>query len=103
MDLRGRTTLFGQDDVIEGSRKMDYENQVLVLKPEVLAEAYRTPENQLFVGCNGFGLHPYTTGRAVTGYFLSDGEQTRYERELFIGILKPELFEEYVITLKQDG
>jgi len=64
--------------------------RVLVLKPETLLDEYKTPESQLFKAERGFGCVPTASGRAIFGEFLVDGEQARFNRQDFLGVLKPE-------------
>ncbi len=70
---------------------IDFENKVMVLKPEVLKDKYKTPDFQLFYAQSGFGCSPTARGKQVYGRFLADGEHTHFERSRFIGQLKPEL------------
>ena len=64
--------------------------QVLVLKPEMLLDEYKTQKCQLYKAERGFGCMPTASGRAIYGTFLVDGEQARFNREDFLGVLKPE-------------
>ena len=64
--------------------------QVLVLNPEVLKDEYKSSENQLFRADHGFGCVPTASGRSIFGEYLIDGEQARYYRQDFIGVLKAE-------------
>ena len=64
--------------------------RVLVLKPETLMDEYKTPDCQIFLAQNGFGCVPTASGRAIFGEFLIDGEQAKFSRQDFIGVLKPE-------------
>lgn len=66
----------------------DYEGKVLVLNPAVLKDEYKSPDHQLFLADSGFGCSPTARGRAVYGRFLKDGEETVYNRQDFIGVLK---------------
>lgn len=66
----------------------DLKGKILVLKPECLAENYRSKENQLWKAMSGFGCNPGAMGTAVYSECLSDGEKARWERYNFIGILK---------------
>ena len=63
---------------------------MLVIRPNVLKDAYKTPEDQLFLAESGFGCSPNSRGRKVFGVFLKDGEKTHFYREDFLGILKDE-------------
>ena len=73
---------------VEGNiHDQDFSGQLLIIRADVLKESVRSPENQLFF-CNGsgFGCKPHSSGRAVYGEFLIDGEKTRFNREDFVGI-----------------
>lgn len=70
---------------------LDFTDKVMVLKPNILKDEYKTPDYQLFYAQSGFGCSPTARGRQVYGQFLYDGERTHYERQDFIGALKPEL------------
>lgn len=80
--------LFNSKHCIEGSLDMDYEDQVLVLRADVLKEEFKSPENQLFYVKSGFGCSPTASGRKVFGIFLNDGEKTNFNRADFAGIIK---------------
>lgn len=81
--------LFNFKHCIDGSRDMDYENHVLVLRADVLKEEYKSPENQLFyANVGGNGCSPTASGRKVFGVFLNDGEETHFNRADFVGIIK---------------
>jgi hypothetical protein len=62
----------------------NYKNQLLIIKPEMLSEQYRTPENQYFYATSGFGCEPENVGKKVFGQFLSDGEKTYFRRGIFL-------------------
>lgn len=63
---------------------------MLVLKPTILKDEYKTPDFQLFLAEGGFGCSPTARGRKIYGQFLKDGEETNYERQDFLGVLKDE-------------
>ncbi len=68
----------------------DFEGRVLVLKPAILKDEYKTPDFQLFLAEGGFGCSPTARGRKIYGQFLKNGEETHYERQDFLGVLKDE-------------
>lgn len=68
----------------------DFDGKVLVMKPTILKDEYKTPDFQLFLAEGGFGCSPTARGRKVYGRFLKDGEETHYDRQDFIGVLKDE-------------
>ena len=73
----------------------ELEGKVLVMSPYALKESYWTPENQLWLASGGFGCGPTASGRAVYATCLGDGEETRWNREDFIGILREEHLPEW--------
>lgn len=79
----------------ETEGELNYTGQVLVIRPNVLKDAYKTPEDQLFLAEGGFGCSPHSRGRKVFGIFLKDSEKTHFYREDFLGILKDEHLPEW--------
>jgi hypothetical protein len=67
--------------------RQDFKGKLLILRDTTLKESCRTPENQLFLAHGGFGCSPDAVGRAVFGEFLIDGEQARFARQDFVGIV----------------
>ena len=49
----------------------------------------------MFLAESGFGCAPGARGRKVFGRFLKDGEETHFQRNDFIGILKMEYLPEW--------
>lgn len=84
-----------QSCISEKDGEIDYKGRLLVLKPTVLKESYRTSENQLFVAEGGFGCSPNSRGRKVFGKFLIDGEEANFNRDDFFGIIKDECIPEW--------
>ena len=73
----------------------DLEGKILVLSPRTLKEEYWSPENQLWLAAGGFGCQTNANGRAVYATCLFDGEETRWNRGDFIGIIKDEYLPEW--------
>lgn len=69
---------------------MHIDNQVVVIRPERLRPEYRTAVNQLVLAKSGFGTSAYSRGRAVFTLNLYTGEESRWNREDFMGLMKPE-------------
>lgn len=69
---------------------MRIDNQIVVIRPERLRPEYRTAINQLVLALSGFGTSAYSRGRAVYTMNLYNGEENRWNREDFIGVIKPE-------------
>ena len=74
---------------------LDYEGKVLAMRPEVLKEEYRTGEFQLWLATGGFGCSPTAIGRAVYATCLADGEETRWDRADFLGVVKDEFLPDW--------
>lgn len=76
--------------ISEDDGQIDYTGKVVVLKPTVLKDKCKTPENQLFLAKGGFGCSPNSSGRKIFGKFLKDGEETHFYRQDFLGVIKDE-------------
>lgn len=72
-----------------------YQGKLLVLKPEMLKDEFKSPDYQLFYAKSGFGCDPLSLGRKVFGSFLKDGEKTSFERSSFIGVINDEHIPEW--------
>lgn len=70
-----------------GGADQDYAGKVLVLRPDRLREECWSAQNQLWYGECGFGCSPASRGRAVYATCLGDGEEARWNREDFMGVL----------------
>ena len=77
------------------SSELDFTGRVLVLSPEILKESRWQPENQLWYARSGFGCEPNSRGRAVFCTCLGDGEETRWNRMDFVGVLKEEFLPDW--------
>ena len=69
---------------------LNYEGRVLVLSPDTLRESCWRQEDQLWLAHDGFGCAPHAIGRSVRCTCLGDGEETRWNRREFVGVLKDE-------------
>ena len=87
--------LLGEKQCYKNSNNKDYTNQLLILKPSMLAPWAKEPENQLWIAENGFGVSPNSSGRAVYATCLYDGEEARWNRGDFIGIVNPDRLPEW--------
>ena len=88
--------------VSEQDGEIDYKGKVLVLKPTVLKEECRMPDNQLFLATGGFGCAPDSHGRKVLGYFLNDREETHFYRADFIGVIREECLPNWARELAEE-
>ena len=75
---------------------MDYRCRVVAIRPEILKDEYKTPEDQIFYARSGFGCKPDALGTKVFGYFLKDGAEAWYRRGEIIGIVRPEYLPDWV-------
>lgn len=88
--------LFDHTHCEPGSReKLDYEGKVLVLSTHTLKESYWTPQDQLWYAHSGFGCSPHAIGRSILSICLGDGEETRWNRADFTGVLKEEFLPDW--------
>ncbi|MDD3229965.1 MAG: DUF3849 domain-containing protein [Oscillospiraceae bacterium] len=77
------------------TNKQDFEGKVVVLSPGILKETCWTPQDQLWLATGGFGCRHDSSGRAVFATCLADGEETRWNRSQFIGILRDDAMPEW--------
>jgi hypothetical protein len=87
--------LFDVSHCLPDDGEQDYEGKVIVLSTRTLKEDFWSNENQLWLCTGGFGSHPHARGRAVFATCLGDGEQTRWDRSDFIGVLKDEFLPDW--------
>ena len=88
--------LFGPEQCEPDSYStLDYEGKVLVLSPDTLKESYWSARAQLWYAHDGFGCSPHAIGRSIRCTCLGDGEETRWNRTDFVGVLKEELLPDW--------
>ena len=87
--------LLGREQCSAGMYSGDTVGKVLVMKPDTLKEQYWTQQSQLWLATGGFGCDPKASGRAIYGVCLADGEQARWNREDFIGVLDEQYLPEW--------
>ena len=102
--------LFGSEHCAAGSGSLDYAGKVLVLAPDALRESCWDMRNQLWEANTGFGCSPTSSGRAVYATCLGDGEQARWDRSDFLGVLDDQFLPDWarekleeIQAPKQDG
>lgn len=74
----------------------DFNNEVIVIKAEVLRPEYRTAAHQVLYCTGGSGARLNAYGRSVFCEYLQTGEHVRYDRLAVQGILKPEHYPDWV-------
>ena len=87
--------LFGLEHCVSGEDSLDYTGRVLVMSPNTLREECWDARNMLWLAEGGFGCSPTASGRAVYATCLGDGEQARWNRADFLGVLKDELLPDW--------
>ena len=87
--------LFGHGHCSAGMYDGNVQGKVLVMEPATLKEEYWSPENQLWLATGGFGCDPKASGRAIYATCLSDGEQIRWNRDDFCGVLDGQYLPEW--------
>ena len=73
----------------------DYRGKVVVIRPDVLKDEFKTPENQLFYAEGGNGCRLDSLGTKVFGQHLNDGEKGYYRRAEIAGVLSDEFMPEW--------
>ena len=87
---------------LEKSIGDNYENKLLVLKPDILKAQFKTPVCQYFFAQTGFGCYPDKLGGKVFGEFLCDGERAQFRRNDFLGIADKARLPEWANTRYSD-
>ena len=88
--IRQNDAAFSYKDCIPESEKMDYENQILVLKPEAYGQGAKiTADDSLWLARTGFGCTHGARGQAVYAENLLSVRYVRWERSDFYGIVDP--------------
>ncbi|MDE7220351.1 MAG: DUF3849 domain-containing protein [Oscillospiraceae bacterium] len=82
--------LFGQEHCVDSQDQQDYTGKVLILSPFSMEESCWDTHSQVWLAEGGFGCYPGTYGWALYATCLGSGEQARWDRSNFIGIMKEE-------------
>lgn len=75
--------------------RTDYKGKVLAVRPDILKDEYKTPDNQLFYATGGFGCKEDSLGRKIYGVLLKDREECVFLRGEVIGAVKLELIPDW--------
>lgn len=94
--------LYSSKNCIKDGETLSYENQLLIMKPEVLKDQFKNPICQLFFAESGFGCYPDRIGSKVFGRFLCDGERAQFWRSDFIGIADYKYLPDWAMTRVRD-
>ena len=87
--------LFDHAQCEADTNSLDFTGKVLVLSPNILKEECWRQADQLWYAHDGFGCSPNANGRSVRCTCLSDGEETRWNRHDFVGVLKDEFLPDW--------
>ena len=79
-----------------------YEDKLLVFKPSVLADEYKTADFQLFYATSGFGCDPTKMGTSISGYFLKDDEFCSFRRADFFGVIDEQYLPQWAVEKLQE-
>ena len=90
-ELENSTSPEGRRVHLLGLRDLyDFNNKIVVIKPEVLRREYRRATCQLKLCTGGFGAYPRSRGSACFCIDLYTGKESRYERMDILGIMEQE-------------
>lgn len=95
--LREDLGLMDRSDCVSSGENQSYDHQLLIIKPEILSEQYKTGQNQLFYATGGFGCSPSAGDKKVFGQFLNDGEKTHFYRSDFLGVADENKLPEWAV------
>ena len=68
----------------------DLNNQVVVIRADVLRPEYRSARYQLRLRTGGFGASPHSRGSACYCKDLVTGKNSRFERRDILGVMEPD-------------
>jgi hypothetical protein len=103
LDSRGLPSeLFTAEHCVPHDYKQNLNGTVVAIRADVLSPEYRRGSEQLVYVTGGFGASPNARGTAVFCRGLSDGEQTRFNRNDVLGIVKelPDWAKDRLTTVK---
>lgn len=89
--------LFGPEHCVGNRNELDYTGKVLVMNPDTLRESCWDSRNILWYAHDGFGCDPHAIGRSIRCTCLGDGEQTRWNRGDFIGVLDERFLPDWAV------
>ena len=87
--------LFENTQCEQDDYEQDYTGKLVGLRPDILKDEFKTPEDQIFWVDGDNGARPHAIGRKVYGKFLKDGEKTHFFRSDILGVLKDEFIPEW--------
>jgi hypothetical protein len=96
-----------KDDCIPNSHEKDFEDKIVIIKPEKLSPEYRTVQEMAVIATGGFGCSSKARGQAVFTENIFTGEKSRWERSDIAGIADaaklPKLVQEKIIEFEKAG
>jgi hypothetical protein len=91
-------TLTATEYCLPNSQHACFKDQLLIIKPEILAPEYRSAEHQLAICTGGFGADENARGRAVYVTELYSGNNLRYNRNNIAGIANPQKLPSWAVN-----
>ena len=79
-----------KDSCLSISNMDTIENKVVVVRADLLRHEHRTADKQIFIATSGNGCRLNALGTAVFATNLYSGEEERWRRTDFLGVIKPE-------------
>ena len=76
----------------------DLNNQVVVIRADVLRPEYRTASRQLRLCTGGFGASPHSRGSACYCKDLVTGKDSRFERRDILGVMEPDELPQWALA-----
>lgn len=76
----------------------DLNNQVVVIRADVLRPEYRSARYQLRLCTGGFGASPHSRGSACYCKDLVTGKDSRFERRDILGVMEPDELPQWALA-----
>ena len=76
----------------------DLNNQVVVIRADVLRPEYRSARYQLRLCTGGFGASPHSRGSACYCKDLVTGKNSRFERRDILGVMEPDELPQWALA-----
>ena len=91
-----QSILVTEKDCTEITSEDDLNNQVVVIRADVLRPEYRSARYQLRLCTGGFGASPHSRGSACYCKDLVTGKDSRFERRDILGVMEPDELPQWV-------
>lgn len=78
---------FDETYCIANGNEMNYDGELILLKPDSLSDKYKEWKYQLWIAFNGNGCTFGAKGQGIDAICIADGEKAHWERADFLGIV----------------